>query len=74
MVREGKISRGSKARIIRDGIVVYSSELSSLKRYKDEAKEVTSGMECGIGIKNYNDIKVGDIIEAYVEVEVKRTL
>jgi len=54
--------------------VVYSSELSSLKRYKDEAKEVTSGMECGIGIKNYNDIKVGDIIEAYVEVEVKRTL
>ena len=74
VVREGKISRGSKARIIRDGIVVYSSELSSLKRYKDEAKEVTSGMECGIGIKNYNDIKVGDIIEAYVEVEVKRTL
>ena len=74
VAREGKISRGSKARIIRDGIVVYSSELSSLKRYKDEAKEVTSGMECGIGIKNYNDIKVGDIIEAYVEVEVKRTL
>ena len=60
VVREGKISRGSKARIIRDG--------------KDEAKEVTSGMECGIGIKNYNDIKVGDIIEAYVEIEVKRTL
>ena len=74
LVREGKISRGSKARIIRDGIVVYSSELSSLKRYKDEAKEVVAGMECGIGVKNYNDIKVGDIIEAYVEVEVKRTL
>lgn len=73
-VREGKISRGSKARIIRDGIVVYASELSSLKRYKDEAKEVSAGMECGMGIKNYNDLKVGDIIEAYVEVEVKRTL
>lgn len=73
-VREGKISRGAKARIIRDGIVVYSSELSSLKRYKDEVREVTAGMECGMGIKNYNDIKVGDIIEAYIEIEVKRTL
>lgn len=73
-VREGKISRGAKARIIRDGIVVYASELLSLKRYKDEVREVTAGMECGIGIKNYNDIKVGDIIEAYVEIEVKRTL
>lgn len=74
IVREGKIGRGNKVRIIRDGIVVYSSELSSLKRYKDEAKEVLTGMECGVGIKNYNDIKVGDIVEAFVEVEVKRTL
>jgi translation initiation factor IF-2 len=60
--------------VIRDGIVIYGGELSSLKRYKDDAKEVTSSMECGLTIKNFNDIKVGDIVEGYEEVEVKRTL
>ena len=74
MVREGKILRGSKVRIIRDGIVVYTSELLTLKHYKDEAKEVTVGQDCGMSVKNYNDIKVGDLIEAYRETEVKRTL
>ena len=74
LVREGKILRGSKLRIIRDGIVLYSSELLSLKHFKDEAKEVTMGQECGISVKNYNDLKVGDLIEAYRETEVKRTL
>jgi len=79
-VLEGKISRNSKIRIIRDGIVEYpkgegqSAELGSLKRYKDDAKEVSSNMECGLTIKNYNDIKVGDIVEAFEEEEVKRTL
>jgi translation initiation factor IF-2 len=79
-VLEGKISRNSKIRIIRDGIVEYpkgegqSAELGSLKRYKDDAKEVSANMECGLTIKNYNDIKVGDIVEAFEEEEVKRTL
>ncbi|MGB4291579.1 MAG: hypothetical protein WBJ37_01685, partial [Bacteroidales bacterium] len=66
--------RDSKVRIIRDGIVVYTGELGSLKRFKDDVKEVSSGLECGLNIKNFNDIKVGDIIEAYKEVEVKKTL
>jgi translation initiation factor IF-2 len=79
-VLDGKISRNNKIRIIRDGIVVYptgegaSTELASLKRFKDDVKEVASGMECGLTIKNYNDIKVGDIVEAFEEEEVKRTL
>jgi translation initiation factor IF-2 len=79
-VLEGKIARNSKIRIIRDGIVEYpkgegqSAELGSLKRFKDDAKEVSSNMECGLTIKNYNDIKVGDIVEAFEEEEVKRTL
>ncbi|HYF32794.1 MAG TPA: translation initiation factor IF-2 [Chitinophagaceae bacterium] len=79
-VLDGKISRNNKIRIIRDGIVVYptgegaSTELASLKRFKDDVKEVVSGMECGLTIKNYNDIKVGDIVEAFEEEEVKRTL
>jgi len=73
-VREGKIKRSSKVRVIRDGIVVYSGELGSLKRFKDDAKEVTAGLECGLNIDKYNDVKVGDIVEAYEEVEVKRTL
>jgi translation initiation factor IF-2 len=60
--------------IIRDGIVIYTGELSSLKRFKDDVKEVSAGMECGITIKNYNDLKAGDIIEGYEEVEVKRKL
>ena len=74
MVKEGKIKRSSKVRIIRDGIVIYTGELGSLKRFKDDAKEVASGYECGLNIKNFNDIKVGDVIEAFEEVEVSRTL
>ncbi len=73
-VTEGKIFRNSKIRLIRDGVVVYSGELDSLKRFKDDVKEVGYGFECGAAIKNYNDLKEGDNIEAYEEVEVKRTL
>ena len=73
-VRDGKVKRTSKVRVIRDGIVVYTGELGSLKRFKDDAKEVLTGMECGLNIDKYNDIKVGDIIEVYEEMEVKRTL
>jgi translation initiation factor IF-2 len=79
-VLDGKISRNSKIRIIRDGIVEYpkgegtNAELGSLKRYKDDAKDVSAGMECGLTIKNFNDMRVGDVIEAFEETEVKRTL
>ena len=72
IVREGRLTRNTKIRVIRDGIVVYTGRLGSLKRFKDDVKEVVSGMECGLNIENYNDIKVGDIIEGYEEVEVKR--
>ncbi|MCT4599657.1 MAG: translation initiation factor IF-2 [Marinifilaceae bacterium] len=74
LVREGKIKRNNKIRLIRDGIVVYSGELGALKRFKDDVKEVATGYECGISINNYNDIKVGDFIEAFEEVEVKKKL
>ena len=74
MVREGKISRNNKIRLIRDGIVIYDGELGSLKRFKDDVKEVKNGYECGLNIEKYNDIKVGDVIEAYEEKEVARTL
>jgi translation initiation factor IF-2 len=74
MVLDGKILRNHKVRIVRDGIVVYSGLLGSLKRFKDDVKEVARGYECGLNIENYNDIKEGDIIEAYEEVEVKQTL
>ena len=73
-VKEGKILRNSRVRVIREGIVVYTGELGSLKRFKDDVKEVTSGYECGLNVEKYNDIKVGDIIESYKEVEVKRKL
>ncbi|MES2778520.1 MAG: translation initiation factor IF-2 [Bacteroidota bacterium] len=73
-VTDGKIFRNSKIRLIRDGVVVFSGELESLKRFKDDVKEVGYGYECGVAIKNYNDLKEGDYIEAYEEVEVKRTL
>ena len=73
-VTDGLIQRGSKVRLIRNGIVVYDGELSSLKRFKDDVKEVREGFECGMGIANYNDVKVGDIIEAYTVEEVARTL
>lgn len=72
MVLDGKITRNTKVRIIRDGIVVYSGELGSLKRFKDDAKEVQAGYECGLNIHNFNDIKVGDIIEGYEMVEIKK--
>ncbi len=74
IVREGKLQRTSKIRVIRDGIVIYTGELGSLKRFKDDVKEVVSGQDCGLNIQNYNDIKVGDFVEAYQIVEVKRTL
>jgi len=73
-VTDGKIVRNAKVRIIRDGIVVYTGELGSLKRFKDDVKEVTRGYECGLNIHNYNDIKVGDIIEVFEQKEVKRKL
>ncbi len=73
-VLDGKMARNNRIRLVRDGIVIFTGELGSLKRFKDDAKDVTSSMECGLTIKNYNDIKVGDIIEAFEEVEVKRTL
>ncbi len=74
MVKEGKIKRGNKVRLIRDGIVIYTGELASLKRMKDDVKEVATGYECGLSITNYNDLKVGDIIESFEEIEVKQTL
>ena len=74
MVKEGRIKRGCKVRLIRDGIVVYTGELDSLKRFKDDAKEVTVGFECGMSIVGYNDIKVGDFIESFETREVKQTL
>lgn len=73
-VTEGMIKRSSKVRIIREGVVVYTGTLGSLKRFKDDAKEVKHGFECGLNIDRFNDIKVGDVIEAYEEVEVKQTL
>ena len=74
IVREGKVKRNCKVRIIRDGIVIYTGDLGSLKRFKDDVKEVTSGFDCGLSVAGYNDIKVGDFIESFEEVEVKKTL
>ncbi len=74
MVLDGKVTRNSKIRLVRDGVVIHDGELASLKRFKDDVKEVTKGYECGLNIKNYNDIQVGDIIEAYETVEVKKKL
>ncbi len=73
-VLDGKITRNTKIRLIRDGIVIYSGSLATLKRFKDDVKEVSAGYECGLSINNYNDIKVGDIVEGYEEVEVKKSL
>ena len=73
-VAEGKILRSSRVRVIREGVVVYTGELGSLKRFKDDAKEVAKGFECGLNIDRFNDIKVGDVVEAYEEVQVKQTL
>ncbi|WP_242202895.1 translation initiation factor IF-2 [Aestuariivivens insulae] len=74
MVTNGKIYRSSSIRLIRDGVVVFTGELSSLKRFKDDVKEVSKGYDCGMQVKNYNDIKEGDIIEAFQQVEVKKKL
>ncbi len=74
LVRDGKISKTAQCRLIRDGIVVYTGELASLKRGKDDVKEVSAGMECGIGIEKFNDLKVGDNIEAFVITEIKQKL
>ena len=74
MVKEGKVKRSDKARLIRDGIVIFTGEINALKRFKDDVKEVGTNFECGISLQSYNDIKVGDIIETFQEVEVKQTL
>jgi translation initiation factor IF-2 len=74
MVIDGTINRNSKIRVIRDSVVVYTGELGSLKRFKDDVKEVKKGTDCGLNIKNFNDIKVGDVIEGFKEVEVQREL
>ncbi len=74
MVTDGTIERNHDVRVIRDGVVVYTGKLGSLKRFKDDAKEVRQGFECGLNIANFNDIKVGDVVEAFEMVEVKRTL
>jgi translation initiation factor IF-2 len=74
MVTDGTITRNTKIRVVRDGIVVHSGEILALKRFKDDVSEVRTGYECGISIKNFNDLEIGDIIEGYDEKEVKRTL
>jgi translation initiation factor IF-2 len=74
MVRSGVINRQGRARVVRDGVEVYDGTLSSLKRFKDDVKEVREGFECGIGVENFNDVKVGDVIEVYRTEEVARTL
>ena len=72
IVREGKLQRSTPIRVIRDGIVIYTGKLGSLKRFKDDVKEVTSGQDCGLNIESFNDVRVGDIVEGYEQVEVKR--
>ena len=74
MVLDGALTKNTGVRVVRDGVVIYTGKLSSLKRFKDDVNEVKKGFECGMSIANFNDIKVGDIIEGYTEVEVKRTL
>ena len=74
MVVEGIVSRNQPIRVLRDDIVIFEGELESLRRFKDEASEVRNGMECGIGVKDYNDVKVGDQIEVYEIKSIKRSL
>jgi translation initiation factor IF-2 len=74
MVIEGTVFRNKRIRVLRDNVVIYEGELESLRRFKDNVNEVRQGMECGIGVKNYNDVKVGDQIEVFDTVEVQRTL
>ena len=74
MVTSGKIYRNSGIRIIREGVVIYTGDLISLKRFKDDVKEVAKGYDCGLQIKNYNDIKIGDLLECFQEIAVKKSL
>ena len=74
VVSDGKLKRNANVRLLRNGVVVYTGKLASLKRFKDDAREVTKGYECGAGLENYNDVKVGDIIEAYELIEEARTI
>ena len=74
IVTDGTINRGVKIRVIRDGVIIYEGKVSSLKRFKDDVKEVTKGYECGVGIEGYTDIKAGDYIESFKEVEEKAKL
>ena len=73
-VTSGKIYRNGKVRIVRDGIIIHEGEIQALKRFKDDVKEVNNGYECGMSFVNYNDIKVGDIVEAYITKEIERKL
>ncbi|HLB05780.1 MAG TPA: hypothetical protein VJL62_03590, partial [Thermodesulfobacteriota bacterium] len=73
-ITDGKITRVARVRLIRDGIVLHDGKMASLRRFKDDVKEVQSGYECGIGIENYNDIKTGDVIEAYIQEKVAAKL
>jgi translation initiation factor IF-2 len=73
-VIEGKIQRGAKAHVIREGIVIYTSTIASLKRFKDDVREVAEGFECGLTVEGFQDVKVGDTIECFEEVQVKRSL
>jgi len=74
LVIDGKVHNKDKARVIRDGIVIHTAPIGALKRYKDDVKEVATGLECGISLQNYNDIQSGDIIETFTEIEVEQTL
>ena len=71
-VQDGKITNKSKIRIVRDGVVIFEDAISSLRRFKDDVKEVASGYECGVGLEKFNDIKVGDILEAFIMEEIAR--
>ena len=71
-ITDGKVTRASEIRVVRDGIVIFEDKISSLKRFKDDAKEVASGYECGIGLEKFNDIKLGDILEAFIMEEIKQ--
>jgi translation initiation factor IF-2 len=73
-VLEGKITRNSRVRLIRDGIVIHDGEISSLRRFKDDVKDVDAGYECGLNLSNYNDIKIGDILETFKFIETKKKL
>jgi translation initiation factor IF-2 len=74
MVTDGFVKRNNKVRIVREGIVIHDGEISQLKRFKDDVAEVKNGYECGLSIKNFNDIEIGDVIESYEIRELKRTL